>query len=306
MLLNCGVGEDLRVKEIQLVHPKGDQSWIFIGRTDIEAETPILWLPDAKSWLIWKDPDAGKDWRWEEKGMKEDEMVGWHHRLDGHGFGWTLGVSDGQRGLACCGSWGHGESDTTGWLNWTDWIPIRLSSDFSTETLQVRREWHDIFKVMKEKNLQPRQLYLARLSFRFNGEIISFMNKWKLRKFSTTRSTLQQISPEECHQVYNKGMSLGRKKRPQPETNKLWMEKVTGRGKHRAKVGNRLHTNTSSKPGMGGESMNAAHWKCNENQEISNLKQLCYRLLYQNPKGTKNWKSTIDNTQTEKKKEYKH
>ena len=76
----------LDCKEIQPVHPKGNQSWIFIGRTDVEAETPILWPPDAKSWLIWKDPDAGKDWRWEEKGMIEDEMVGWHHWLNGHEF----------------------------------------------------------------------------------------------------------------------------------------------------------------------------------------------------------------------------
>ena len=73
-------------KEIQLVHPKGNQSWVFIGRTDIEAETPILWPPDAESWLIWKDPDAGKDWRQEEKGMTEDEMVGWYHWLNGHEF----------------------------------------------------------------------------------------------------------------------------------------------------------------------------------------------------------------------------
>ena len=76
----------LDYKEIQLVHPKGNQSWMFIGRTDAEAETPILWLPDAKNWLIWKDSDAGKDWRWEEKGTTEDEMVGWHHRLNGHEF----------------------------------------------------------------------------------------------------------------------------------------------------------------------------------------------------------------------------
>ena len=74
----------LDYKEIQPVHPKGDQSWVFIGRTDVEAETPILWPPDAKSWLIWKDPDAGKDWRQEEKGTTEDEMVGWHHRHHGH------------------------------------------------------------------------------------------------------------------------------------------------------------------------------------------------------------------------------
>ena len=113
MLLNCGIGEDS-------VHPKGDQSWVFIGRTDVEAETPRLWPPDAKSWLIWKDPDAGKDWGQEEKGTTEDEMVGWHHWLSGHGFGYTPGVGDGQGGLACCGSWGRKESDTTEWLNWTD------------------------------------------------------------------------------------------------------------------------------------------------------------------------------------------
>ena len=106
------------------VHPKGDQSWVFIGRTDVEAETPILWPPDVKNWLIWKDPDAGKDWGQEEKGMAEDEMVGWHHRLNGHEFGWTPGVGDGQGGLVCCSSWGHKESDTTEWLNWTElnWI----------------------------------------------------------------------------------------------------------------------------------------------------------------------------------------
>ena len=110
----------LDCKEIQPVHPKGDQSWMFIGQTDDEVETPILWPPDAKSWLIWKDPDAGKDWRWDEKGTTEDEIVGWYHRLNGHEFGWTPGVGDGQGGLACCGSWGHKESDTTEWLNWTE------------------------------------------------------------------------------------------------------------------------------------------------------------------------------------------
>ena len=107
-------------KEIQPVHPKGNQSWIFIGRTDAEAETPILCPPNAKSQLIGKDPDAGKDWRQEEKGTTEYEMVGWHHRLNGHGFVWTPGVGDGQGGLACCGSWGHKESDMTEWLNWTE------------------------------------------------------------------------------------------------------------------------------------------------------------------------------------------
>ena len=99
---------------------QANQSWVFIGSTDVEAETPVLWPPDAKSWLIGKDPDAGKDWWQEEKGMTEDEMVGWHHRLNGHGFGWTLGVGDGQGVLACCSSWGRKESDTTERLNWTE------------------------------------------------------------------------------------------------------------------------------------------------------------------------------------------
>ena len=110
----------LDCKEIQPVHPKGDQSWIFIGRNDIEAETPILWPPNAKSWLTGKDPDAGKDWRWEEKGTTEEEMVGWHHRLNGHEFGWTPGIGDGQGGLACCSLWGRKESDMTEWLKWTE------------------------------------------------------------------------------------------------------------------------------------------------------------------------------------------
>ena len=105
----------LDCKEIQPVLPKGDQSWVFIGRTDVEAETPILWPPHAKSWLTGKAPDAGKDWR-QEKGTTEDEMIGWHHQLNGQ----TLAVGDGQRGLACCGSWGCKESDTTERLNWTE------------------------------------------------------------------------------------------------------------------------------------------------------------------------------------------
>ena len=110
----------LDCKEIQSVHPKEDQSWVFIGITDAEAETPKLWPPDAKSWLIGKDPDARKDWGQEEKGTTEDEMVGWHHWLDEHGFGWTPGVGDGQGGLVCCGSWGRKESDMTERLNWTE------------------------------------------------------------------------------------------------------------------------------------------------------------------------------------------
>ena len=109
--------------KIKPVNPKGNQSWIFTGRTDAEVETPILWPPDAKNWLIWKDPDAGKDWGQEEKGMTEVEMVGWHHRLDGYEFEQALGAGDGQGCLACCNPWGRKESDTTEQLNWTEhWI----------------------------------------------------------------------------------------------------------------------------------------------------------------------------------------
>ena len=105
-------------KEIQPVYPKGNQSWIFIGKTDAEVETPILWPPDGKNGLIWKDPDAGKDWGQEEKGMTEDEMVGWYHWLNGHEFEWAMGVGDGQGNLVCCNPWGRKESDTTERLNW--------------------------------------------------------------------------------------------------------------------------------------------------------------------------------------------
>ena len=109
-------------KEIQSVHPKGDQSWVFIGSTDVEAETPILWPHHVKSWLIEKAPGAGKDWGQEEKGVTEDEMAGWHHQLNGHGFGWTPGVGDGQGGLHAVV---HGVAESRTWLSdWTElnWI----------------------------------------------------------------------------------------------------------------------------------------------------------------------------------------
>ena len=103
----------LDCKEIKPVHPKGNQPWIFIGRTDAEAETPILWPPDGKNWLIVKDPDAGKDWRWEEKGMTENMMVGWHYWLDEHEFEQAPGGGKGQGSLTCCSPWGCKESDMT-------------------------------------------------------------------------------------------------------------------------------------------------------------------------------------------------
>ena len=118
VVLEKTVESPLDCKEIKPVHPK-DQSWIFIGRTDAEVEAPILWPPDAKSWITGKDPDAGKDWRQEERGMTEDEMVGWHHQLNRREFEQTLGDGEGQGSLACCSLWGHKESDTTEWLNTT-------------------------------------------------------------------------------------------------------------------------------------------------------------------------------------------
>ena len=111
----------------RLVNLKGNQSWIFIGRTDTEAETPVLWPPDTKNWLLGRDPNAGKGWR-QEKGMIEDEMVGWHHWLDGHEFEQAPGIDDGQGDLACCSPWGRKESDMTEWLNWTDLNIINLFS----------------------------------------------------------------------------------------------------------------------------------------------------------------------------------
>ena len=124
MFLNCGVGEDswesLGLQGNPTVHSEGDQLWDFFGRIDAKAETPGLWPPHVKSWLIGKDSDAGRDWGQEEKGTTEDEMAGWHHWLDGHESEWTPGVGDGQGVLACCDSWGLGH-DWAPELNWTEW-----------------------------------------------------------------------------------------------------------------------------------------------------------------------------------------
>ena len=118
VMLEKTLESPLDCKEIQPVHSKGDQSWVFFVRTDVKAETPVLWPPHVKSWLIGKDSDAGRDWE-QEKWTPEGEMAGWHHRLNGHEFEWTPGVGDGQGGLACCSPRGRKESDMTEQLNWT-------------------------------------------------------------------------------------------------------------------------------------------------------------------------------------------
>ena len=141
----------LDCKKFKPVHPEGNQSWIFIGRTDAEAETPILWPPDAKSWLIGKDPGAGKDWRQEEKRMTEDEMVGCHHWLDGHEFEQALEVVDGHWKLTCCNPWGCRGSDTTERLNWTELIVIACKHSYKKGK----------YKKLWEHNWRNDHLYLG-------------------------------------------------------------------------------------------------------------------------------------------------
>ena len=131
----------LDYKKIKQVHPKGNHSWIFIGRTDAEPETPILWLHDAKNWLIGNDSEFGKDWEKEEKETIENEMAECHHWLDGHGFGWAPGVDDGQGGLACCGSWGLKELDMTEWLNWTEPYQLQLCCSVTKSCLTLCDPW---------------------------------------------------------------------------------------------------------------------------------------------------------------------
>ena len=125
--------------EIQPVHSEGDQPWDFFGRNDAKAESPVLWPPHAKSWLIGKDSDTGRDWEQEEKGTTKDEMAGWHHWLNGRESEWTQGVGDGQGGLACCDSWGRKESDMTEWLNWTE-LKFILALGRKKHFLQTTKE----------------------------------------------------------------------------------------------------------------------------------------------------------------------
>ena len=148
MLLEKTLESPLDSKEIQQVHPKGNQSWVFTGRTDAEAETPILWPPDVKSWFIGKDSDAGRNWGQEEKGMTEDEIVGWHHRFNEHEFGWTQGVGDGQGSLACCGSWGCKELDMTEWLNWTELNALNNVQHSCGAENPHQPEWRNLLEYM--------------------------------------------------------------------------------------------------------------------------------------------------------------
>ena len=163
MLLNCGVGEDscqsLGLQGDPTSPFKGAQSRVFFGKNDAKAETPVLWPPHAKSWLTGKDSDAGRDWGQEEKGTTENEMAGWHHRLDGREFEWTPGVGDGQGGLACCDSWGLKESDMTERLNWTEhcvWlfqVTKTLGQLGPQCQLTLCHVWTGFLKVLNNRNL---------------------------------------------------------------------------------------------------------------------------------------------------------
>ena len=149
MVLEKTLESPLYCKEIQPVDSKGDHYWVFFGMTDSKAETPVLWPPHSKSWLIGKDSDAGRDWGQEEKGTTEDEMAGWHHWLHGRESGWTPGVGDGQGGLACCDSWGCKELDMTKWLNWAELIltPRNVSVNCSCLELTLT----DSFKLVNSQ-----------------------------------------------------------------------------------------------------------------------------------------------------------
>ena len=200
-------------KEIQPVHSKWDQSWVFFGRNDAKAETPVLWPPHAKSWVIRKDPDAGRDWGQEEKGMTEDEMAGWHHWLDGHESEWTQGAGDGQGGLVCCDSWGRKESDTTERLNWTElsarYKYWQLYCIIIIWYLSYRSNCITIHKCLKVACCIP-QTY-AMLHVKFVQTRLSTFNKVTLKILQTR---LQQYMNHEISDV-QAGFRKGRGTRDQ-------------------------------------------------------------------------------------------
>ena len=163
----------LDCKEIKPVNPKGDQAWTFIRRTDVEAETVILWSPDVKNLLTGEDPDAGRDWRQKEKGTTEDEVVGWHHQLNGHEFEQALGVGGGQGGLVCCSPWGCKELHVTEWLNWTEYL-----------VLTPDRHWCNTFwwlLLSKILSIMEDNYWVILLSLYICRAGMSLLYRWKQR-----------------------------------------------------------------------------------------------------------------------------
>ena len=193
MLLNCGVGEDswesLGLQGDQPVHSEGDQPWVFFGRNDAKAETLVLWPPDAKSWLIGKVFDAGRDWE-QEKGTTEDEMAGWHHWLNGRESEWTLGVGDGQGGLASCNSWGRKESETTERLNWTEWHnnmgkPERWMVGKYVKVKDSKEYERMIQEAVNNMDALLRRSSLKRINRWKGNEVIILKSEWTKRKISS-------------------------------------------------------------------------------------------------------------------------
>ena len=178
----------LDCKEIQPVHSEGDQPWDFFGRNDAKAETPVLWPPHAKSWLIGKDFHAGSDWAQEEKGTTEDEMVGWHHWLDGHEFEWTPGAGDGQGGLACCDSWGLKESDTTEWLNWTELTMLKPYTVWTTTN----------WKILKEMGVPDLLTCLLKSLYVCQKKAVTIRHR-KTERFKSGKEAWQHL---HCHSGY--------------------------------------------------------------------------------------------------------
>ena len=207
MVLEKTLESPLDCREIQPVNPKGDQSWVFIGGIDVEAETPIPWSPHAKSWLIWKDPDAGKDWGQEEKGMTEDEMVGWHHRLSGHGFGWTRElVIDREAWRAAV----HGIAKSQTWLsNWTElnWIKMDKRSKQISAKKAYRRQisiWEKVLNhcCMRAQSLSHVQLCdpwtVARQASLSMGFFQARILKWVAISVSRQSSWLRDHTHISC------------------------------------------------------------------------------------------------------------
>ena len=192
----------LDYKEIQPVNSEGDQPWDFFGRNEAKAETPVLSPTHAKSWLIGKDSDAGRDWGQDEKGMTEDEMARWHHRLDGLESEWTLGVDDGQGGLACCNSWGCKESDTTEFLNWTEvyyihiicsLLEAQLCSIHSTPSWSNKGRIQENFIELSEihclKCLAIEMVHAWKFNIKFSSVQFKFINSLALSFLHSTTLT---------------------------------------------------------------------------------------------------------------------
>ena len=209
MVLEKTLESPLDCKKIHPVHSEGDQPWDFFGRNDAIAETPVLWPPHAKSWLIGKDPDAGRDWGQEEKGTTEDEMAGWHHRLDRHEFEWTLGVGDGQGGLACCDTWGHKESDTTEQLNWTespiDCQEMEQSDNGSYRLIGSQFQFCKMKKFWRYNNVTTLILHTTELH---TGEDSTFLitcvlPPWKLFTKKEKKSCINKQPQDPLHRILN-------------------------------------------------------------------------------------------------------